>query len=1320
MTNQQDVPQLGKGLCKSAFSLAIATTLATGLVPMSALAEETASSEGTQTEASTTAEPITHSLAGTGLSVSGGVEGTDFTVDATAKKVIFTSAKTMTVSGVSQGYSLEVAPGNHATLILAGVTIEFDRESRTGDDLYRVPLDVATNMMDVGGTERTTPATVASEITNKTSLHLILADGTTNTLTAGFGAPALHCGEGSELMIDDSVLNFDNNGNHITPDEGRVPFDTTLSNGTSISTGDPLYTMDSTDPGKLICLGGSGGAGIGSGAHEDSGYLVFDGGLIETSAYGTTSTPAAGTTAAQATELYCGGTGAGVGGSFGGGGTLTIFNGGVVTAVGSFHGAGIGAGCVSTPGPWSGTTGGTDAGTHYDFPTASRTQLPNTIASKNGTNAPHPDSQAGAPNAGSITVNGGNVTSEGFVHGYAFGNACGSRSNAGGELLITGGNLTPINRGNANLLLGALGMNITVQGGSFYAPSSGFTGTVTDGRGQTLTMVTIDLAGFDELHNKQLKSLTVTVNGAPLTNNDGSAYEYGLPYGVDENGRVFFWLPSTVNGKTVSISNFVISTLDENGNRHDTTSDYDFVVPSVGTGSLAKRYVEINVDSYVAQTPGLRETLFKRYDGVEISINNSLVNTIAGFKVPAVEPKDQYLTAPEMMNIAYHRTLDRNGDPTTDEIKKDGGYSDVGSYEVIVESTEWSGDANFSHSFWGHKLYLSSAIEAADSEVSVVTHTIDYDEVLGTGANGLSSVTLAAEVMPRTYATDDLPAEATTCKAPTGTLQFYANGVPIGDPVTLSAGGTNDKGYAYSTAVLKWTDFENYQIPRNAKGTVEIQGVYLGGTNFNASEGMSTEIEASDAKDFPFMDTPEIIVKPQNPDPDAPSVPVLKPEGLPTVGKPDPDAENKDLKNTLHNTVYDSYYMPVKEDGEPLDESALLAWAQSRYEIPANCDFGTITITQGKDQISAIPTNTPGAYEVTIPVRDRVTGNTTTLVVDLHLGLPPTVIPGKPQPGTEPGTPLPVIDVTQEPNRGTLEGSTSDTVSRPVRPNQTETPDTIKDWIENYYTIPEGCIVSTPTLKDADGNELKTIDGSKPGSYIVEYDAVDPQGNVTHVKVNYNLRDEPTLTPQDPTKSDLVDKGTEVTPEDTLHKDYEDTLPVIVVVDPTTTPDPLTREDIIKEANDRYVIPEDWTVDVKITDPEGNPVDDIDLKTPGIYTAVLTYTTPNGDTITTTLYYHVKHDGSHEPLPLPGTGNGDNTSNGVGSVNGGGSHGENPADGIGGIHGAQGEEEQALAGKLTRLAKTGDSTTMGITGLIGALFISGITLLIGRFRRRHE
>lgn len=57
-------------------------------------------------------------------------------------------------------------------------------------------------------------------------LTLVLGDGTKNKLVGTDTAKAtLHCPTGAALTIDDSVLNRTSDGRHITPEDGKVPFD---------------------------------------------------------------------------------------------------------------------------------------------------------------------------------------------------------------------------------------------------------------------------------------------------------------------------------------------------------------------------------------------------------------------------------------------------------------------------------------------------------------------------------------------------------------------------------------------------------------------------------------------------------------------------------------------------------------------------------------------------------------------------------------------------------------------------------------------------------------------------------------------------------------------------------------------------------------------------------------------------------------------------------------------------------------------------------------------------------------------------------------
>lgn len=114
------------------------------------------------------------------------------------------TSRPLTVSGTSTTHGIRIGKGTHASLTFDGVSI-------TGV----VPFDIATNNPN--------SATRGSGISSadRTKLHLTLADGKTNTLTAkGTDWPGLHCGEGTELVIDDTVWNQTTDGTEVVPAQG--------------------------------------------------------------------------------------------------------------------------------------------------------------------------------------------------------------------------------------------------------------------------------------------------------------------------------------------------------------------------------------------------------------------------------------------------------------------------------------------------------------------------------------------------------------------------------------------------------------------------------------------------------------------------------------------------------------------------------------------------------------------------------------------------------------------------------------------------------------------------------------------------------------------------------------------------------------------------------------------------------------------------------------------------------------------------------------------------------------------------------------------
>ena len=957
--------------------------------PAAALADASLVTAPVPASAETPAAPTpgrAASLADTGIAVSGGTEGRDYSLDAAAKTLTVLTSTPLTLSGESAGWGVRIAPGVKARVTLAGLTVDLSAGSG-------IPLDVATNLYDVqpDGTQRlSAPAAKADDVTNKTTLLLTLADGTVNVLKGGDGAPALHCGESSVLVVDDAVANEDAQGRRIVPAQGAVPYDCTLSNGTVLAKGDPLYRMESPDPGVLECTGGPSGTGIGSGQDENSGDLTFDGGVIKADAYAPLASSAGGVASS----------GCGIGGSLGGSATKTTFNGGVVYARASAHGSGIGGGPVGKSGAW-----GSGGGAVF------RSQLPDTITNPN---------KVDGQRCGDITINGGKITSEGGEHGYAFGTGCWPADNTGCTILITGGNLLPVNANGAtgySGFLGATGASIIVQGGSFNLAPTNFTGTVTDGAGNALTLVSISLGEDSEVIGSRIKSLTVKVDGVPL------APDYGLPYEVDEKGKVYFWLPATVSTKRVTVADLAVY---DKASGTVTESEYDFVLPHEGEdGNVAKRNVEIDVTDQVLADDALRSLVRKRYDGLAVD-PAALKDAVAALGVETTKPRRAPVT--EIDSFTSQRLLDKDGKPDLEPIKEDGdrSFKRAGTYELVMESKQFTReDPSFGDSFWGHWLLFDAVIEAADTRVYDVSQELSYaapapggggDAPAGRQAGraeegALESVTFRASVMPNDQTGDGLQPEALTCEAPTGTVAFSVNGVEVGTAKLEPATDVNGTGYAWSKAELEW-DPAGAAIPRRPDGRIVVEARYDGDKNYRGSSTRQADdaLTEDEAPDYPLVDVPHVSVVPDDPDdPDAKPRP-LEPTGPVEVREPGPD-DPPGITSTVHVTVRDEVRVPPRE-GDPLTADDLRKWAEDRYIVTPGCEIAGITVNGSPDGV--IDPSAPGTHEVRVVVRDPKTGNTTTVVVNYTVVKPddpeePDDPDGPDGPPTPPATDDPTV-----------------------------------------------------------------------------------------------------------------------------------------------------------------------------------------------------------------------------------------------------------------------------------------------------------------------
>lgn len=1016
----------------------------------------------------------------TGVATTAVKSGTTSSAGSFANLIVLKTESAVTVTGTSKdNYGLQVAAGVHANITLNGVAIAAP-----------IPFDIVTNL---NGTADGTPATRGYEILpeKRTSVHLTLADGSVNTLTvtpANTERPALRCGEGSVLVIDDSVWNQTAAGEAITPEQGRVPYDCTLKNGTELKQGDPLWKMDSEAPGKLVTNSGYSSASIGGGMAEDGGGITIEGGILEAHA-----------TSPNNSGVLCG---AGIGGGIGGGtgcvlegGGVTI-NGGRITAYGSYHGAGIGGGYRNGCSIYRSTP----------LDGAVKARWGKCPACGTST-TPH------APIPGDITVNGGYTEAYGYTHGNAIGSGCYNANNLGHgdattahEIRITGGTLKPIaKRTSSSYDVGVRGGKVVVTGGSFpVGKQSGgvdglsFEGTsVESASGEKLTMVEIDLRDYTELLGGKVISYEVSIGGKPLEP------EYGLANIIDTDGKLYFWLPKSAVGQSVEISGLKV--LNTNGEEQD--GEYPFVVPEVGNGNItAKRYVTFEVDENQFSEE-LRGQLNKRYDGIAIEWDK-LTQEIAAQGIEVTKPDNEVLDEADKMTPEARRYLDKDGQPTG-EMSNTAPFKNAGSYELTINSSQFATPGSeFERTFWGHRALLKAQIEPAASRVTDFIYQT-------TGVDQTEALTLTANVKPQA-------GEALTCDAPDGYVQFYINGVAVGAPVELAKllSQTDADGYAYRTAsvTLNFTQGGYPAIPSRPDGKFVIEAKHYGSTNYTDSEGTAIELDGADLPGggLPTTDPPEVVIRPEQPGGGESGKP-LEPDKI----EPNPDGSGK-----LDSYIHDKLVRPT-QPGAAFDKDDAKELINDRYEFTDNqgnlLTPGEVVIydKDGNDITDqGIDLSKPGDYVIHVKVEDA-NGNSTTVDLDYIVKDPPEVSikpgqPGEPEkdgngedkPGT--GT-LQPEDKPHQGEDGLVHQNYKDVVYEKVE-NVTLTQAEVEELVNGRYNIPAGSNVSV-VIKDSTGKEVTGLDKSRVTHYTIEVVVTDAEGNSTTVHLRYQLYEEGTTPP---------------------------------------------------------------------------------------------------------------------------------------------------------------------------------------------------------------
>ena len=872
---------------------------------------------------------------------------------------------TISTSGTSNA-GIFIEAGVHADLTFAGVDI----------NAY-YPVNIVTNKED---------------LSNPTSLHLTLADGSTNRLTCNnsngnIQSPGIRCGEGSKLTIDDSRRNVDQNGQFVAPKDGKVSRDAVLADGTVVKAGDRLTMLDSANPGTLEVNGGLRASAIGGGPIENSGDMTFNGGKIKAYANGPTE------------SRY--GAGCGIGGGHAGGSTVTTFNGGDIDAKGSFHGAGVGGGCTYIGGMSNG------AETTYAFTDAILCETPKSTI------------------AGDININGGFLKSEGFEHSNAFGQGC-SGTNTGKTITITGGTLLPKSQAGWYDIGGA-GGDVVVTGGSIRLSAPGkfqCNGGTAYGDLTKKTRVfvtTVNLSG-EKIKHEMADGTTKEelIENHAITDWElsigGQKYEYGAPSFFD-NGKLYLWLPYEFQGKPVAGQEVKVSlkpvTVDENGNEIVMEIEPLFissVKPTEDPNAAAplKRYVDFELPDEYSQ-----EKMTKDYDGlpfnaIDVSTieneitdaSGNVIDTKIGLYTGEIDNK--YLDNPSKVSYKAQRYDKQNGKPIEQEqLLGNKLPEDAGILKFTMTSTQYSdgtlaGYENFAQSYWGHRATGWAIINKIPSEIADATYDIEYGEDPATHETIVTKMTFKAK------AKQGAAKRKPTCKAPDGYIQFYVNGVKVGEPIKANAKTAteeiNGEEYAYGVIdkVISFNTGAYPAIPKLESGKFVVEAKYTEGYNYEESyslvkpeekPGTPGGSDTDEPTNFPFVNPPTPVIPSAGSDPDHPDE---EPKG--TILEPGEIERIEDDGDIfrLHGKVNDKVNRKTEKDKTVL-KTELVKFFNDRYVFigidgrllkdekgnPLKVADVTIRDADG-NEIQEIDLSKPGKYVVTTTVTDAQ-GNKTTI-----------------------------------------------------------------------------------------------------------------------------------------------------------------------------------------------------------------------------------------------------------------------------------------------------------------------------------------------------
>ncbi|HEH6785788.1 TPA: hypothetical protein SHV63_002043 [Clostridioides difficile] len=699
--------------------------------------------------------------------------------DATAEEP--TSVGDFKISGGEINVDFKFASGILTILSGKQMTIQNNNPNTPTTHRIVIPKDVKAELIFDGVNIKTasnSPFTLTPDKDGGAYAHVILQDGSENKLESGDKPyPGIRAGKSTTLIIDDSVVNRDIEGEFIVPENGKIPRDVTLENGDKLKKGDRLTLLDSKNSGSLTAVGNSYAAGIGGGDTENGGNIIINGGIINATAKEGSNT------------VY----GAGIGGGrIGDGGDITI-NGGTITAKGAYHGAGIGGG-------------------YY------------TGISINILNPSVVDPSSGYGYSGNITINGGLSYSYGGAHGSAFGDGCTKIGvSRGYRVLVTGGTVLPYITGTETWLsdLSAVAGDVIVTGGSLKATTFKSNGGVAVAYGDLekktevfMNKISLTYLGQDKVNTTLVEDFKMLING--------KNYPYGAPSYTDDQGVLYLWFSDQFKKSEVSVNLVVVDKI-----TGENIKPNDFYIKDIGSGSqYLKQYEEFTIDN----TPPY--LINKRYDGLpfEEDVEKGFLDwLLKDGGIPITTPAGEKLTDKKFMTISSQRLNDETMEPDinlgSDEFTK---QVDAGKYQLNITSTQFSNEYPFNEAYWGHRAFYKAEIIPADAETSLV---VEESKVKTDVFKPTDTFTLNATVSPDKK-------EGPDCASPRGYVQFYINGKEYKDPVELKTHDKGSKSHNYSTASIEWRPLDSNHHIFTTEQTITVKYI---GDDINYIEGSEDE-----------------------------------------------------------------------------------------------------------------------------------------------------------------------------------------------------------------------------------------------------------------------------------------------------------------------------------------------------------------------------------------------------------------------------------------------------------------------------------------------